>query len=109
MCIRDSYSFGPAKIGYQINDEDDSAAGGTDAETQIYGVSFMVNDNLSLSYGEHITEKSGDPDDQEADSIQVSYSMGGMSINLKDSEMSAVGNTAGTNHETTEILVTFAF
>jgi hypothetical protein len=32
-----------------------------------------------------------------------------MSINLKDSEMSAVGNTAGTNHETTEILVTFAF
>ena len=44
------YSFGPAQIGYQINDEDDSAAGGSDRETEIYAISFMVNDNLSLSY-----------------------------------------------------------
>jgi hypothetical protein len=69
----------------------------------------MVNDNLSISYGEHNTDTAGSATDQEAESVQASYSMGGMSINLKDSEMSAVGNTAGTNHETTEILVTFAF
>ena len=102
------YSFGPAQIGYQINDEDDSAAAGTDYETEIYAVSFMINDNLSLSYGEHITEKSGDPDDQEADSIQASYSMGGVSINLKDSEMKNVGHGVKTQ-ETTEILLSFAF
>ena len=102
------YSFGPAKIGYQLNDEDDSASGGTDRETEIYAVSFMVNDNLSLSYGEHNTEKSGDPDDQEADSIQASYSMGGVSINLKDSEMKNVGHGVKTQ-ETTEVLVSFAF
>ena len=102
------YSFGPAQIGYQINDEYDSAAGGSDRETEIYAISFMVNDNLSLSYGEHNTELSGDPDDQEADSIQVSYSMGGMSINLKESEMKNLqhGTTA---HDTTEVLVSFAF
>mgnify|MGYP001378324931 CR=1 FL=1 len=102
------YSFGPAQIGYQINDEDDSAAGGSDRETEIYAISFMVNDNLSLSYGEHNTELSGDPDDQEADSIQVSYSMGGMSINLKDSEMKNVGHGVK-SQETTEVLVSFAF
>ena len=102
------YSFGPAKIGYQLNDEDDSASGGTDRETEIYAVSFMVNDNLSLSYGEHNTEKSGDPDDQEADSIQASYSMGGISINLKDSEMKNVGHGVK-SQETTEVLVSFAF
>ena len=68
----------------------------------------MINDNLSLSYGEHITEKSGDPDDQEADSIQASYSMGGVSINLKDSEMKNVGHGVKTQ-ETTEVLVSFAF
>ena len=102
------YSFGPAQIGYQINDEDDSAAGGSDRETEIYAISFMVNDNLSLSYGEHNTELSGDPDDQEADSIQVSYSMGGMSINLKESEMKNLQHGT-THHDTTEVLVSFAF
>jgi len=102
------YSFGPAKIGYQLNDEDDSASGGTDYETEIYGVSFMINDNLSISYGEHNTEKSGDADDQEADSIQASYSMGGISINLKDSEMKNVAHGVK-SHDTTEVLVTFAF
>ena len=104
-----TYSFGPAKVGYQINDEDDSAAGGSDRETEIYAISFMVNDSLSLSYGEHNTELDNNATDQEAESIQASYSMGGMSINLKDSEMTGVAHTAADKHETTEVLVTFAF
>ena len=104
-----TYAFGPATIGYQLNDEDDSAAGGTDRETEIYGISFMVNDSLSISYGEHNTDQANNANDQEAESIQASYSMGGMSINLKDSEMTNVAHSANTNHETTEILVTFAF
>ena len=51
-----TYAFGPATVGYQINDEDDSATGGTDYETEIYAISFMVNENFSISYGEHNTE-----------------------------------------------------
>ena len=104
-----TYAFGPATVGYQINDEDDSATGGTDYETEIYGISFMVNENFSLSYAEHNTEKSGTSVDQEAESIQASYSMGGMSINLKDSEMSGVAHTATNTHETTEVILIFAF
>ena len=104
-----TYSFGPAKIGYQLNDEDDSAAGGTDLETEIYGVSFMVNDSLSLSYAEHNTDKATATTDQEISSIQASYSMGGMSINLKESEGTGIAATANQNHDATEILVSFAF
>ena len=104
-----TYAFGPATVGYQINDEDDSAAGGTDLETEIFGVSFMVNDNFSLSYGEHNTDKANASVDQEIESIQASYSMGGVSINLKDSEGSGISNTAAQTSETTEILVVFAF
>ena len=104
-----TYSFGPAKIGYQINDEDDSAAGGTDLETEIYGVSFMVNDDFSVSYAEHNTDKATATVDQEISSIQASYSMGGMSINLKESEGTGIGAAANTNHDATEILVSFAF
>jgi len=104
------YAYGPVKVGYQINDEDDSATTSpVDMETEIYSVAFMVNDNLSISYGEHNTDLAGSAIDQEAESVQASYSMGGMTINLKDSEMANVGNGSNVNHETTEILVTFAF
>ncbi len=104
-----TYAFGPATVGYQINDEDDSATGGTDYETEIYGISFMVNENFSISYGEHNTEKSGTSVDQEAESIQASYSMGGMTVNIKDSEMTGVAHTATNTHETTEVILIFAF
>jgi outer membrane protein OmpU len=103
------YNFGPASVGYQLNDEDDSAAGGTDLETEIYAISFMVNDDFSISYGEHNTDKANSSIDQEIESFQASYSMGGMSINLKDSEGTGIANTAGQTSETTEVLVTFAF
>ena len=104
-----TYAFGPATVGYQLNDEDDSATGGTDYETEIFGISFMVNENFSLSYGEHNTEKSGTTVDQEAESIQASYSMGGMTVNIKDSEMTGVAHTATNTHETTEVILIFAF
>ena len=104
------YAYGPVKVGYQINDEDDSATTSpVDQETEIYSIAFMVNDNLSISYGEHNTDLAGSAIDQEAESVQASYSMGGMTINLKDSEMSGVAHGTNVNHETTEILVTFAF
>ena len=104
-----TYAFGPATVGYQVNDEDDSATGGTDYETEIYGISFMVNENFSLSYGEHNTEKSGTTVDQEAESIQASYSMGGMTLNVKDSEMTGVDHVITNDHETTEVILIFAF
>ena len=104
-----TYAFGPATVGYQINDEDDSATGGTDYETEIYGISFMVNDNFSISYAEHNTDKSGATVDQEAESIQASYSMGGMTVNIKDSEMTGVAHSIANDHETTEVILIFAF
>ena len=106
-----TYAYGPVKVGYQINDEDDSDASSTDTdlETVIYSVAFMVNDNFSLSYGEHNSDQAGSAVDQEIESFQASYSMGGITINLKDSEVTGLSNTANQNHDTTEILVTFAF
>lgn len=105
------YAFGPVKIGYQINDEDDtdSTSTTTDLETEIYSIAFMVNDNLSISYGEHNSDEAGSAVDQEIESIQASYSMGGMTLNIKDSEVTGLSNVADQNHDTTEILLTFAF
>tara|TARA_B110000305_G_C19435733_1_gene638827 strand:+ start:343 stop:582 length:240 start_codon:yes stop_codon:yes gene_type:complete len=78
-------------------------------ETEIYSIAFMVNDNLSLSYGAHNSDQAGSATDQEIESFQASYSMGGITINLKDSEVTGLANAANQTHDTTEILVTFAF
>jgi outer membrane protein OmpU len=105
------YAYGPVTVGYQTNSEEDSdsTASNTDLDTTIYSVAFNVNENFSLSYGEHNTEKEGSTKDQEIESVQASYSMGGMTINIKDSEATHGGNVANKNTETTEVLVTFAF
>ena len=105
------YAYGPVKVGYQINDEDDSDSTSTttDLETEIYSIAFVVNDNLSISYGEHNSDVAGSSIDQEIESVQASYSMGGMTFNIKDSEVTGLANTANQSLDTTEILLTFAF
>jgi outer membrane protein OmpU len=108
------YAYGPVTLGAQINDEDNSAADNTvaadeDLETTIYGVSFMVNENLSISYGEHTTTSTATGAvDQELDGVSIAYSMGGMTISAYQNEGENISNVAGTS-EATEILVSFAF
>jgi outer membrane protein OmpU len=101
-------TFGAVSVGIQRNDEDDTAASSpVDLETTIIGVSFMVNENLSISYGTHNTSKDGAVD-QDIDSIQAAYSMGGVSVKAQNSKAENVANAAGTS-EKTEISVSFAF
>jgi outer membrane protein OmpU len=105
------YAFGPVTVGYQLNDEDDtdSTATTTDKETQILGISFAVNENLSVSYGKMDTDKSGSATDQETDGVSIGYSMGGMTISAYQNEVENLAHSAGQTLEKTEILLTFAF
>ena len=54
------------------------------------GISYKISDDLSVSYNELESRKSSNSTDvdQDFDSISVSYSMGGMTINLADSDVS---------------------
>ena len=105
------YAYGPVTVGYQTNsmEDSDSSASNTDLDTSTMAVAFSVNENFSISYAEATTDKEGSTVDQETEAFNASYSMGGMSINIKDSEVTGLANTANTNHDTTEVLVTFAF
>ena len=103
-------TFGPISVGIQRNDEDDTAASSaTDLDTTIIGVSFMVNEDLSISYGTHNTSSSASTVDQDIDSVQAAYSMGGISVKAQNSKAKGVANTASTTSEKTEIMVSFAF
>ena len=103
------YTMGAITVGAQRNDEDDTAAASAvDLETTILGVSYLVNDDLSISYGNHTTATPGGVD-QEIDSIQAAYSMGGMAIKFQNTQGDNIANTAGVTSDKSELSITFAF
>lgn len=108
------YAMGAFTVGYQVNNKDNSAANNKvaadeDLETTIFGVSFSVNDDLSVSYGRHETESTATGAlDQEIDGVSIAYSMGSMTLSLYQHEGENISNVAGTS-EGTELNLAFAF
>jgi outer membrane protein OmpU len=108
------YAMGAFTVGYQVNNEDNSAASNTvaadeDLETTIAGVSFSVNDDLSISYGRHeTTSTTTSALDQEIDGVSIAYSMGGMTLSAYKHDGENISNVAGTS-EGTELNLAFAF
>jgi hypothetical protein len=107
-----SYAFGPATIGIQ-NTLIDNISATADSDALQYGISFQVNDDLALSYSYRETELGdggaagvADPEDT---GIAASYTMGSMSIVAFKNAADNVGGTSGTEDETTQVFVTFAF
>ena len=100
-----TYSMGAATVGIQVSTVDTAAA--AEEENTAYSISFAVNDDLSISYGESNTEVSGSVD-QEIKGFSVGYSMGGLTLQAHANEGDNIGNTAN-NFEHTELTVSFAF
>ena len=75
------------------------------------GISYKVSDDLSVSYNELESRKSsrGTDIDQKFDSISVSYSMGGMTINLADSDVSNASYSSGRGVDATSVSLAIAF
>ena len=110
------YAYGPMTVSYQRNGMDDqdntvtgTASNGEDLVSHIMGVSFAVNDSLSISYGEHETGTSESTFDQEVTGYAVAYSAGGMTLSAVHNDADNTGNVSGTTAEATTILLSFAF
>ena len=99
------YSMGAATVGIQVSKVDPAAT--AEEENTQYGISFAINDDLSISYGESTTELSGSVD-QEIKGFSVGYSMGGLTLQAHANEGDNIGNTAN-NYKHTELTVSFAF
>jgi len=100
-----TYSIGAATVGFQMTDVD--PATGNDEDNTQYGISFAVNDDLSISYGESTVEVSGSVD-QDIKGFSIGYSMGGLTLQAHVNEGDNIGNTAN-NYEHTEISLSMAF
>jgi len=88
-----TYAIGSVTLGYQYsrdNQQSSAAAATSYYENNAFGVSFNVSDNLSLSYGNHSSERSltnATNVELEAESLQLAYTMGGMSIKIAESSV----------------------
>jgi len=78
------YAMGGFTAGYQQTTEDTGLTGTTSYENTSYGITFNVNDDLSIGYNHTESDKSGTSNDATAESFQVAYTMGGASIRLME-------------------------
>ena len=104
------YVYGSITAGYQKS-EGDSTTDSADVETEGYGISYAVSDEISISYGSHTAEtpnKSTDKD-QEASAVSASYASGGMTIKASVGSVDNVGGVDATDRDTYEISMSFAF
>jgi len=113
-----TYAVGGFTLGYQESRDNlqDTGVGTVTSyyANQAFGVSFNVNDNLSLSYGSHKSDRalnSGTSVEMEAESIQMAYTMGGMSVKIAESTVDNASYTSGTgaDRDGTTVALTLAF
>ena len=89
-----TYAYGPLTIGYQVADEDNGA---TTFDTDIYGVSFNVNDSLSVSYQHGETDGYSGGVTAKFTGISAAYNIGPMAIKFTDNSGKNInGQTTGT-------------
>ena len=104
------YVYGSITAGYQKS-EGDSTTDSADVETEAYGISYAVSDEISVSYGSHTAEtpNNSSDKDQEASVVSASYVAGGMTIKASVGSVDNVGNADATDRDTYEISMSFAF
>ena len=102
-----TYALDAFTIGVQVSESDSNAANG-DTESTGVGVSYQVNEDLTVSYGQHNIEYATG-DDQESAGVGVSYTMGSMSISGSLNSVDNIANTTTDDREAYEVGVSFSF
>jgi outer membrane protein OmpU len=106
------YAMGAWTIGYQWSEEDTGRATGTTQYTNdAYGVTFSVNDDLSIGYNHYESDAESTNVTAEASSIQIAYTMGGASIRLAEATADNMKYQTGAayDRDATTISVSLAF
>ena len=80
-----------------------TTAADVDTEITEYGISYQINDQLSIGFTDTTLEKDAVALDEEFNSFQVGYDFGGMGITLALYQAENVGGVAGTDQESFEI------
>ena len=104
------YVMGGATIGWQRSEVDFAAAATSDTEADHYGISFAVNEDLTVSAGRQEVDFSGSgKEDEESSGISASYTMGGVTLGGAMNKTDNIQGTASRDNEGYEFTLSFAF
>ena len=104
-----TYAMGGFTVGVQVSDLDDTTAN-SDQESIAYGVTYAVNDDLTIGYNYHELEtESATDSDQESTAIGASFTSGSMTIGGSMNTADNMSGIAATDREGYEFSVSFAF
>ena len=102
------YAFGPVTVGYQES-EIDSSSTSNDDDFESMGVTYQINDDLTVGY--HASEyKAGDgAETQENSNISAAYTMGGMTLSVAIAEEENRGGSTAAANDVEGYAVNLAF
>ena len=104
-----TYAMGGFTVGVQASDLDDTTAG-SDQESIAYGITYAVNDDLTIGYNYHELETESATDaDQESTAIGASFTSGSMTIGGSMNTADNMSGIAATDREGYEFSISFAF
>ncbi len=101
------YANGPITVGIQTNESDRGT--GTDEDFTAYGVSYAVNDDVSVSYGVSTLDYSSTLEDQESSAVSVSFTAGGVAISASHQSTDNVAGAAAADNTSYEVNFSFSF
>jgi len=110
-----TYAVGAVTVGYQWSHDAQqtaTAAAVSSYDNNAYGLSFAVNDDLSLSYGVHKSEQAkqnGTSIELEGSSLQLAYSMGGATLKIAESSVDNGFYNSATDKDATTVALSLAF
>ena len=107
--ISAKYVMGSVTLAYADASMDDDNASGTDYDGRHMGVSFAVNDDLTISYDVSKSDKSSASVDEESSSLQASYTMGSMTIKGHVSKTDDSGFSSGAEDNGKAVAVSWSF
>ena len=109
------YAVGGLTIGYQVSEADHDTKTSS-GDSSGYGISYAVNDDLSIGYHSHTYEPDSATSgsglgtaDQESTGISASYTMGGMTIAGTMNETDNMRGVPTNDFESYEFNLSFAF
>ena len=104
------YAYGPVTVGYQESEQEADGTTNDDEYTSM-GVSYAVNDSLSISYGVTEYDDKASTTDQETSAIGFSYTMGSMTVSGAHATVDNQGHSAASVNDVTgyELNLAFAF
>jgi hypothetical protein len=106
------YAMGGFTVGYQLTEEETGQTATTEYENTSYGITFNVNDDLSIGYAHTESDETGQGNESaEATSFQAAYTMGGATVRIAEVDVKnqAYANTAAADVKATIVSLGLAF